>query len=439
MTSLHLSRRRFLQQSAAASAGLAFAGPLAAEENKSSPHEKLNIAVIGVNGRGGANLAGVASENLVALVDVDETRIGKAVESFPKAKILKDYRKLLDQPNLFDAVVISTPDHHHAFAAIPALQLGKHVYCEKPLAHSVAEVRLMRQAAARSKSVTQMGTQVHAGDNYRRVVELVQSGAIGPVRRVDVWCSKRPTPGFRAAADAKPPAGLDYELWLGPAPYRPYHKTHLHFDWRWWWDFGGGMLADMACHFIDLPYWALGLRSPSRVEAVGQVTYKGDNDVPDLMKVEFDYPARGEQPPVTVTWYHGVQGPSLTGAAVTMPTYPGFGSGVLFHGEKGQLVADYGHFKLLPEDHFKEFQAPQPTLARSIGHHKEWIEACKGRGRALCSFDYGGAMTEAVLLGNVAYRSGKKLEWDEQSGRVLNAADANQYLQREYRKGWKLG
>jgi predicted dehydrogenase len=428
-----LNRRRFLQQALALGSSFAFASSVPAEHGTSSPNERVNLGIVGVAGRGADNLAAVSQENIVALCDVDIRRVGRARTAFPKADFYEDYRRLLDQKNI-DAVVISTPDHSHAIPAVLAMRAGKHVYCEKPLAHSVHEVRVMRETAARNKVVTQMGTQIHAGDNYRRVVEIVQSGLLGPISRVQVWCQKRPTPGFRAKKVNPPPEGLNYDLWLGPAPSRPYHPSHLHFDWRWWWDFGGGVLADMACHFIDLPFWALDLRTPSRIAAVGKVAHDGDNDVPDLMKVDYQFPLRGKAPPVHLSWYHGMPGPDLEGKRI----FGGFESGVLFEGEKGMLLADYGRHRLFPEEKFKNFVPPRPSIPSSAGHHREWLAAIKTGKPTTCNFDYSGALSEAVLLGNVAYRCGKELEWDAAACRVTNVPEAGQFLQREYRKGWRL-
>jgi predicted dehydrogenase len=288
---------------------------------------------------------------------------------------------MLEQRDI-EAVVVSTPDHLHAPVAVAAMRAGKHVYCEKPLAHSVHEIRVMMETAARMRVVTQMGTQIHAEDNYRRVVELVQAGAVGPVRRVHVWCSNRCQPGFRARGETTPPRGLNYDLWLGPAPYRPYHPSHLHFVWRYWWDFGGGVLADMACHYMDLPHWALNLRTPTRVSAVGSVSYRADNKMPDRMQVEYHYAARGDAPPVHLTWYHGVSGPDLSGRV----RYPGYASGVLFVGERGELLANYGNHRLMPEERFRNYRRPEPTIPRSVGHHREWLDAICTGGTTTCNF-----------------------------------------------------
>lgn len=426
------TRRHFLKAAAAATAaGVWISGVEAGPPRK----EPIRIGIIGVAGQGVFNTDGVAHENIVALCDVDTNRAGPARKRFPKAAFFEDYRRLLEQKDI-EAVVIATPDHHHAIAAVTALRAGKHVYCEKPLAHSVHEVRTIMQEAAKAKLATQMGTQIHAGSNYREVVEIIQAGVIGPVRRVKVWCNRRVDSGTLERRDVKPPAGLNYDLWLGPAPYRPYHESHLHFNWRWWWEFGGGVLADMACHFMDLPHWALNLRQPTSVSATGRVIHKGDNPVPDLMQVEYEYAARGDQPAVHLTWYHGVGGPDLDGKV----TFARFGSGVLFEGERGQLVADYNNHRLLPEERFRGFERPKPIIPRSIGHHREWLHAIRTGEATTCNFDYSGALTETVLLGNVAYRAGgDRFTYDAKTGRVTGNKRAEEFLRREYRKGWTLG
>jgi predicted dehydrogenase len=437
-----INRRRFLQASAAAAAAASVTGHAPAAQ---PPGERVRVAIVGVAGQGGWNLGQVVATGLaeiVALCDVDSRRAADPQKAHPRATFYSDYRQMIEKQKDIQAVLVATPDHHHAFAALAAMRAGKHVYCEKPLAHSVHEVRLMMETAARQHVVTQMGTQIHnTGDNYRRAVEIVQAGVLGPVRRVHVWCSRRPDGMFLAKENTQPPAGLNYDLWLGPAPQRGYppFRQGAHpvpqFDWRWWWEYGGGVLADMACHFMDLPHWALNLRQPATVAATGRVVHKGDNTVPDLLQVDYEYPARGSSPPVHLTWYHGVRGPDLDGKVI----HPGFDNGVLFEGERGSLVADYGRHRLLPEDRFRDFQPPRPTIPRSPGHHREWLQKIlKNETDTTCNFDYSGALTEAVLLGNVAYRSGAKLQYDAKTGRVTNHAGAAQYMQREYRKGWTL-
>jgi predicted dehydrogenase len=430
-----LNRRRFLAASAAAVAAPTFV-------RATSRADQLRLAVIGVADRGAANLAGIAHENIVALCDVDEPRAGKAREQFPSASFFTDYRKLFDKvTSRIDAVVVSTPDHNHCLPASIAMTAGKHVYCEKPLAYSVNEVRHMRNLAADRKLVTQMGTQIHAGDNYRRVVEVVNAGLLGTVSRVHVWFAGKPPAGKKLGT--RPSAKFDIDLWLGPSPSGFFEATHPdsrykdrpwpHHHWRYWWEFGGGMLSDFGCHYMDLPYWALGLTLPTSVAATGEKTYVGDNTVPDVMQVDYKFPAALNRPEVHMTWYHGVPGPSLDGSK----KFAGFGSGVLFVGEKGQLVADYSKYRLLPDSFAKDVGPPPQSIPKSLGHHKEWTEACKTGKRTTCDFAYSGLLAETVLLGNVAYRAGNEITWDAVAGKT-NVPAAEQYLGKEYRKGWEL-
>jgi predicted dehydrogenase len=385
-----------------------------------SPNEKLNLGIIGVAARGGANLKGVSSENIVVLCDIDQERLAEAHKAHPQAKTCEDFRRVIDHPGL-DAVVISTPDHMHAIPAVQAMKAGLDVYVEKPLAHSVHEVRVMRETAAKHNRITQMGTQIHARDNYRRVVEIVQGGVIGKVDRVHVYLPHRPNPGVRVKRGT-PPSHVNYDLWLGPAPYRPFHTSSFHYHWRYWWDFGGGMLADFGCHFMDLPHWALKLRAPTSIRASGEKDYEGDNEVPGRLRVDYLYPARGELPPVELTWYHGWVKKA----------------GVLFEGEKGMLFSDYNNRRLFAAAGVDEKPEVENWIPNSIGHHREWIEAVKTRRPTTCNFDYSGALAESVLLGNVAYRGQEKLEWDTETFRVTNTKKADRFLRREYRKGWSL-
>jgi predicted dehydrogenase len=317
-----LHRRAFMTQTSAL--GIA----LTAASRPRSSNERLRIGIIGTSNRGGSNLAGVQHEDIVALCDVDDRVVGPAAEWFPKAKLFHDYRKMLEFPGL-DAVVVSTADHTHASATAVALRLGKHVYCEKPLTHSVHEARVVAELAANAGIATQMGTQIHAGENYRRVVELIRSGAIGPVGEVHVWCEGRWGGGERS--DERPPvtAGLRWDLWLGPAPARPYHPDYLPRSWRRWWDFGCGTLGDMGCHFMDLPFWALDLSHPRTVEAEGPPVHP--ETTPEWLIVRYTFGERDGQPPVTLTWYDGGKKPKrLTSLALPGKSW---GSGVLFVGE----------------------------------------------------------------------------------------------------------
>jgi len=431
------TRREFLQASALAGAGFWVSGRRVFGQT-TSPSEKLGVAVIGVTGQGQWNLGQVANPeaaeicNIVALCDVDEQKAAEARAKFPNARFYTDFRKMFEQKDI-DAVVIATPDHTHAAAALPALRLGKHVYCEKPLAHTVREVQLMREAAARAKVVTQMGTQIHSRNNYRRVVEVIQSGGIGAVREVHVWV-EREWGGKERPTETPPiPEGLHYDLWLGPAPYRPYHPAYLPADWRGWWDFGGGTLADMACHYMDLPHWALDLRHPVTIEAEGPPVHP--ESCPIWLIVKFQYPARGKMPPVNLTWYNGKRRPHYFQEG----KLPQWGDGVLFVGEKGMLLAEYDKHVLLPEKDFAEYKRPEPYIPESIGHHLEWLEACKSGEKTTCNFDYSGALAQTVLLGNVAYRSGKKIEWDAKRQKITNTRDADKFVDLVRRKGWELG
>jgi predicted dehydrogenase len=425
------SRRLFIQQSVAAVGGACWlAVPIQAR--KLSPNERLNIGMIGVANRAADDLKAVGAENIVALCDIDDNYLAAARQNFPQAKTYTDFRRLLDRNDL-DAVVVGTPDHTHAVAAVAALKSGRHVYCEKPLARTVSETRIITETARKHRRVTQIGTQIHAGANYRRVVELVQSGAIGAVQEVHVWVNA--TYGGMDLPRETPlvPPNIHYDLWLGPVEYRPYSPQYLPFKWRNWWAFGGGALADFGCHYMDLPHWALALSRPMTVEPVAGPPVHPESTPPWLI-VRYGYPPRGEQPAVQLTWYHGGKQPAL----LSQEQAAKWKSGVLFIGAKGTLLADYGRHTLLPEQDFQGFTPPAPFIPDSIGHHREWIEACKTGGRTTCPFDYSGPLTEAALLGNVAYRVGQKLEWDGDHLKATNCPEADRYIQHHYRKGWRI-
>jgi predicted dehydrogenase len=440
-----LDRRGFLGQAAAATAALAAPRFLRAR----NVNEKINLAVIGVGGRGGHNLAQTAKDNnVVALCDVNANELGKAAQTHTKARKFSDFRKVFDHAREFDAVVVSTCEHTHAFATLPALQLKKHVYCEKPLTHGIWEARVIREAAAESKVATQMGTQIHATDNYRRVVELIHSGAIGDVTEVHVWVSR--AWGRQSAQDAKkygdivtvserpkesvkPPATLDWDLWLGPAPYRDYNPVYVPGPkWYRWWDFGSGTMSDLGSHWNDLPFWALSLKAPLTVEASGPPPHP--DLAPASMQATYEFPARGKMPAVKMTWYQGVNKP----AQFTEGKIPKWGDGCLFVGGKGMLLANYSKHVLLPEKQYEDYKRPEQTIAKSIGHHAEWLRACRTGGQTTCNFEYAGWLTESNHLGNVAYRVGKKLTWDAAKLKAKGCDEADAIIKREYRKGWKL-
>jgi len=441
-----VSRRTFLRSSAVLAGTVTMGTP--AVLHGQNLNERLNIAIIGTGGRGAGNLDAVKSENIVALCDVNEASLTPAAAKYPKARMFADFRKLYDHAKEFDAVVVSTTEHTHAFATLPALQLSKHVYCEKPLTHDVWEARIIREAAAKAKVATQQGTQIHAGDNYRRVVELIQTGAIGPVREVHVWVSR--AWGWQTKEEAEQakdivfvqkrpeaadevPKGLNWDLWLGPAPERPFNNVYVPGPkWYRWWDFGNGTMSDLGSHWIDLPFWALKLDHPLTIEAAGPPP--NPEIAPASMQAAYTYGARGDLPPVKLTWYQGTNKPAIWRDGAI----PKWGDGALFIGDKGMLLSDYEKHTLLPEKQFADFKRPEPFIPKSLGHHAEWLHACKTGEPTTCNFEYAGWLTEANHLGNVAYRAGKKLEWDPVKLQATNAPEAAPLIRREYRKPWKL-
>ncbi|TWT74080.1 Gfo/Idh/MocA family protein [Allorhodopirellula solitaria] len=430
----NLSRRRFLQASSATSAAVLSAGVWSsrghAESN--SANEQLNIACIGTANRALNDINGVTSESIVALCDVDSRFLDVQAKRFPDAKTYADYREMLDESEgKVDAVVIGITDHHHAPATIRAIEKKMHVYCEKPLTHTVEEARIVTEAARQAGVATQMGTQIHATDNYRRVVEIVRSGAIGDVNEVHVWVGKGWGAKDAPSGNDPAPAYLDWDLWLGPAAERPYIDGQYHpAQWRRWWDFGQGTLGDMACHYMDLPFWALGLTSPTRVAAAGPPVHA--EACPQGLKVNYEFPAIENRGPVRLTWYDG----NLTPRTVSGIDVPG--SGVMFVGSEGKMFANYGSYKLYPEQKYASFTPPPKTIADSIGHHAEWIRACKTGEPTTCNFDYAGPLTESVLLGNVAFRAGKPIEWDAAKLQVIGNEQANGLVGKEYRPGWEV-
>ncbi|QDU25154.1 Inositol 2-dehydrogenase [Anatilimnocola aggregata] len=434
-----VTRRRFLSASAAASSALALGAwvNVAPAQESKSPNEKLNLAGVGTTGRAGANLNELAYENLVCMADVDSDKLDQAAVKFSETRKYRDFRDMLEKEgDKIDAVVVGTPDHTHAPAAAMALRMGKHVYCEKPLTHTVVEARTLSTLAKEKKLVTQMGNQIHAGDNYRRVVEAIQGGSIGEVDEVHVWAGAIYT-GATFTTNTTAPKNLDWNLWLGPAAERPYSEGVHPFTWRKYWDYGTGSLGDFGCHYMDLPHWALELRGPSSVEASG--TPYDPVSCPGYCLAKYEYPARGKFPACKLFWYDSGKQPELLTTLKHSRVKPEtWKSGVLFVGSKGMLLSSYGDHFLFPEEKFTAYKAPPQTIAKSLGHHREWTTAIRTGSPTLSNFDYAGALTEAVLLGTVAYRHGSKIEWDSENLKITNAPAAQKWLHKEYRKGWTL-
>lgn len=428
---LKANRRQFVTTIAAASSVGFFTSSARGQSN--SANEKLNLACIGTANRAAEDIKGVKHEEIVALCDVDRKNLERKLEEIPGAKPFADYREMLDKEgDKIDAVVIGTTDHHHAPATIRAIRAGKHVYCEKPLTHTVAEARLIAEEARKAGVATQLGTQIHAENNYRRVVEIVQAGSIGDIAEVHVWVGKGWGGGDRPteAETQAPPEHLDWDLWLGPAPERPYAPGRYHpAQWRRWWDFGQGTLGDMGCHFMDLPFWALDLKYPTEVSAEGPEVHP--ETAPLGLMVNYQFPERSGMPPIKLTWYDGDMIPKkIHGEAVPA-------NGVMFVGSRGMMFADYSKYRLFPRSDFEGFEPPPQTIAPSVGHHQEWLNACRDGSATTCNFDYSGPLTETVLLGNVAYRSGTKFQWDGANLKA-DSSDAQKLVSKEYRAGWEV-
>ena len=432
-----ISRREFVGGAAASVAAFTYIPRyVLGQAGKAPPSQKLNIACIGCGGMGAGDIRSVSSENIVALCDVDARRAADSFKRYPKAKKYRDFRIMLEkEAKNIDAVTVSTPDHIHAVAAMTAMKMGKHVYCQKPLAHDVSEVRKMTEAARKYQVVTQMGTQIHATNGMKLMVEMIKTGMIGPVREVHIWSDKKWGGGTRPTDTPPVPPELNWDLWLGPAPQRPYHPTYLPGNWRKWWDFGTGTLGDMGCHIFDPAFWALDLRHPISVEAhpgpFNKETY------PTALVVRYEFPTRGALPPVTLTWHDGDRKPPRPKELEAKRKLPSQGG--LYIGEKGTILYPHmGAPRLIPESKMKDFKAPQSFLPRGVDHYQEWVLGCKGGTKPLSNFDYSGPLSESVLLGNVAVRAGKRLLWDGDNMKVTNIPEANALLRREYRQGWTI-
>ena len=440
-----IGRRRFLGEAAATAAAFTIVprhvlgGP-----GYQAPSDTLNIGIIGAGGMGGTNTRYIRENelaNIAVLCDVDDTKTAAALEFHPDAKTYRDFRKMLEAESGLDAVVISIPDHSHAAAANMAMKLGKHVYVEKPLTHSVFEARTLTETARREGVATQMGNWGHAHDEARQINEWIWDGAIGEVREVHTWTNRPIWPqGIDRPPETPPiPSTLDWDVWLGPAPDRPYNPIYHPFNWRGWWDFGTGALGDMACHIMDFPVWALELGHPTSVEATS--VRMTDETYPLGSVVTYKFPARGDKPPVELKWWDGgLMPPRPEELEPERRRIGDRDGGVLFVGDTGKLACGcYARNPvLIPQARMDAYVQPPPSIPRSIGHREEWIEACKGGNPSMANFDVSGPLTEVILLGCVAIRMNAKLEWDGPNMTVTNLPEANQYIRHEYREGWTL-
>jgi len=448
MTQPCISRRRFLTATATSAAFIIVPRHVLGGPRGAAPSEKLNIAGIGVGGMGKSNLRELESENIAALCDVDQAYAAETFKRYPQAKVYTDYREMLDKEKGIDAVMIATPDHTHAVISMEAMRRGKHVYCQKPLTHDVYEARMLAKAARETGVTTQMGIQGHSDEGARLICEWIGDGAIGEVHEVDAWCNLSYYPfghaywsskWSRRPEDTPPvPATLNWDLWLGPAPQRPYHPAYHPAVWRCWWDFGCGMMGDRGAHTLDPAVWALKLGYPASVEATSLDLNPDTHPLASV--VTYQFPAREGLPPVKLTWYDGLRAPRPPELEDGRQMGHAEG-GVLFKGTKGKLVGGvYGESpRLIPEGRMKEYKLPPKTLPRVEGtHEQDWVRACKTGQRAGADFEYSALLTEICLLGNLAKRVDARIEWDGPAMKVTNLPEAQKYIQTPYREGWTL-
>ncbi|NLP10316.1 Gfo/Idh/MocA family oxidoreductase [bacterium] len=451
-----LSRRQFLGGTAVASSFIIVPRHVLGGPGYQAPSDKLNIACIGIGGKGFSDSEKMQGENVIALCDVDEEKLTEKhgeqdqekkspADLFPKAKFYKDFRVMLEKEKEIDAVTVSTPDHTHAVAAMMAMKMKKHVFVQKPLTHTIKEARVLTATAKEMGVVTQMGNQGHAQEGGRLICEWIWAGAIGEIREAHCWTNRPIWPQGIEAPKETPscPPTLDWDLWLGPAAWRPYHPAYAPFAWRGFWDFGTGAIGDMGAHIIDHVYWPLKLKYPSKIYASS--TKFTEASAPEAEVLVYDFPARGKMPPVRVYWWDGGLVPPRPADLEPGRRMGDGGGGVLFIGSKGSIMGGtYGENpRLIPETKMKEFKRPEKTIPRSPGIHEEWIAACKKGDpkAATTNFEYSGPLTETMLLGNVAVRMKEKnmvFDWDGDKGEITNCPEANALLHFEYRKGWTL-
>jgi predicted dehydrogenase len=399
------------------------------ERREIPPSERIVLGFIGVGGMGTGlvkTFKGFPEVSIAAVCDVYAPHLNRARdEAGGSPAAFSDFRRVLDRKDI-DAVVIATPDHWHGITTIMACQAGKDVYCEKPLAHRVQEGRAMVQAVEKYKRVSQMGNLIHAEPNYHRVVEIVRSGVLGKIFKTRVWLAND-RGSLGRPADSAAPQGCDYDFWLGPAPKRPFNPNRFTFNWRYFWDYGGGILTDFCCHIVDLVHWAMEVDAPHTISATGGRYARDDNaEVPDTLEVTYEYEKAGQK--FLMVW------------SQTDASEHGFderGLGIMFQGTEGTLVADYGSYKIFPEGKHK-IEEPPKSLARWPGHHREWLNAIKSRAQCSCHFGYGHRLATVGNLGNISLWTGEKLAWDGVSERITNHTEANQFLTKTYREPWTL-
>ena len=447
------SRRKFLKKSIIIPSIMIVPRHVLGGNGFTSPSDKLNIAGIGIRqwGMGSGNLSQCESENIVALCDVDYNRSVHTFNKYPKAKVYKDFRIMLENQKDIDAVIVATPDHNHAVITMMAMKMGKHVYCQKPLTHTVYEARVITEAARKYNVQTQMGNQGRSSDEIRKLKEWVDDGAIGPVRELHAW-TDRPIGGnawdtfaFKAKAKDKPPVpeGLDWDLWLGPAKHRNYHPDYHPLTWRAWIDFGTGSMGDMGCHILDPAFYALELGAPIEIQATSThyIPEIESQTYPSASIVRMKFPKRGNHPELDLTWSDGRIQPPIpnefkSGEKFTL-------SGAMLVGDNGKITHDShgaSGVKIIPEEKMLEYNQPKPYIPRvKTSHEQDWIRACKDGIPASSSFEYGGPLTEMALLGMIAIRcKNEKLLWDSKNLKFKNNEKANSLLHKEYRKGWSL-
>jgi len=463
-----ISRREFLSKAAGAGAAFTIVPRyVLGGVGNVAPSERINIAIIGTGGQGIVNMKGLMQQEDVqipVICDVNEEsdysrfyfqgtagskpayklvmEHNKQTGNKKDCKVYVDFRKMFEKENNnIDAVLVATPDHMHALPTMAAIKAGKGVYCEKPLAHSIYETRKITEAAREAGVATQMGNMGHSSEGMRMTCEWIWDGAIGDDRELQLWTNVGAlawTNLEKEAAPAQPvPKGLNWDLWLGPAKKRPYNIAYAPYNWRGWWDFGTGALGDLGCHIIDPAFWALDLSKPESVE--GHCASLTDETVPVAGVYYYKYPARGNMPPLTMTWHDGGLRPAKPDELEPGRRIGGK-EGIMFIGDKGTILSGgwTGAPRIIPEAKMKAYKLPPKTLPRSKGFHRDWLDACKGGEPASANFDYGGPLTEIVLLGNVALRTGEKLYWDAENMKATNCDKADEYIKPEFREGWSL-